>query len=322
MPSSLNNNPTPTHNKNIMYDIVGLLKQLTKPINYTVALVLFMNTLLVIILPLLVGGQANWMGWCISIATLIISLMVVTMKWFNKLLFTILRAKGKCQLANKSDYHERITPIFADAVQRARAVTPVIRQDIELYVIENEIPIVKSCGSNIIYATTAAIDSLTDDELGAFLARECGHIGNRDFELMTLIVVSNVPNVLTILYWKVTDMFLSFFQKVFGRGDTDSALAGLACFLIRVALFCLFLPFFLWLLFIYAINLYSLRQKELSADAFSVCLGYAEAMESGLEKLFDHDTSLIDRILSPIPSLSKRIENIHNIVNSTPAATN
>ncbi len=304
-----------------MCDIIGLLKLLTKPINYTVAFVLFMNTMLVIIFPYLVSGQVDWMGWCMSITILIISLMIVTMKWFNKLLFRILRAKGKCQIANESIYHERITPIFADVVQRARAVTPIIRQDIELYVIENEAPIVTSSGSNIIYATTAAIDTLTDDELGAFFARECGHIGNRDFELMTLIVVSNVPAALSILYWKATDMLLSFFQKIFRRDDTDSSFAWLACFLTRAAVFCLFLPFFLWLLFIYAINLYSLRQKELAADTFSVCLGYAEAMESGLEKLFDHNTSLIDRILSPIPTLSKRIENIRNIVNSTPATT-
>lgn len=296
-----------------MYDIIGLLKLLTKPVNYTITLVLFLNTSVGILLPFLQGNTPNLTNWSISIAALLISVMLVTMKWFNKLIFTLFRIKGKCSKVDKSSYHERLSPIFADAVQRSRAVAPNIREDIEFYIVENdELVGVKSSGSNIIHITTAAADQLTDEELGAMLARECGHIGNRDFELKTLLFLSGIPNVVIVLCWKIQDLILKLIKNVF-RGGLES----LACDIVRIMAFVMFLPIFLWMILIVAINLSSFQQKEMDADTFSVCLGYANELESALKKIYSDKISLIDRFFGGIPSLEKRLKNIENIVNST-----
>ena len=298
-----------------MYDLIGLLKLLIKPINYPVTLVLFLNTSLGAVSTLMLGGKMDWMSWCISIAILLVSILLVTMKWFNKLLFLLMRKEGPYAAVSETKYHERLTPIFADAVQRARSVTPNIRTDIELYIVENEEPIIKSSGSNIIYATTGAIEILDDEELGSFFARECGHIGNRDFEITVLLLVSGIPNIIALLIWKITDLFCKAIPRI--TGDGVGVLAGMA---MRILSFIGFIPFFLWILFIYLLNVYSLRQKELSADAFSVCLGYAAAMESGLPKLYGKQPSLLYRLLGFMPSVEKRMQNIQNIVNATPVA--
>lgn len=303
-----------------MYDITGLLKLLGKPINYTVTLVLILNTSLGMILAFMkrsnIQGE-QWITWCISILVLLLSVMLVTMKWFNKLLFIILSPGGDRAKAEETTYHERITPIFADAVQRARSVLPDIKSDVQLYIVANTGTVVKSCGPNIVYVTTGALDAFTDDELGALFARECGHIGNRNFELKTLLFISNIPNVICVVFWFIVDLFIGFFQKVFSSESSspESGLVGIACFVGRVLFFFAFLPIFLWIAFIILLNMYSLRQKELDADILSVRLGYADALQSVLPKLYEEETAWYKRFISVVPTLQKRMENIQKALN-------
>lgn len=310
-----------------MYDIIGLLKLLGKPINLPVTIILLLNTSVGIIISLAARTgmeEDQWISWCVSIAAMLFSVMLVSMKWFNRLLFYVLRPKGTCKKASETEYHERITPIFADAVQRARALMPSVSENIELYVIENDSVFVWSCGPNIVYVTTAAISELPDDEIGALIARECAHIGNRDFELLVLIFISNLPNVISLFVWFISDKFIAIMQDVMRRSSdnsTDGGFVVIACFLTRVVCFFLFLPIFLWMVFALLLNLYSMRRKELDADTLSVRLGYADALQSVLNKLFENE-AWYKRIISPLPSLEKRMQNIQEVLNpsETPAA--
>ena len=148
----------------------------------------------------------------------------------------------------------------------------------KVYIIENSSPNAFATGRSprkaSIAATTGIIDLLSPQELGAVIAHELAHVGNRDTLIMTM--VATVASAIGMIAWmaKFSLIFGGFGGGRRGGGTSTVGIAGLIILAIVIPLLATLVRM--------AIS----RTREFQADATGAkTCGDPEALANALEKL-------------------------------------
>ena len=168
---------------------------------------LIIMSFLLLIAGAAIGGEAG-----IIFALIFAIAMNFGAYWFSD--------KIALKMAHATQIQRESSPELFDLVenQATRAELPMPK----VYLIETEIPNAFATGRNPANATVAvtagAIKLLDQRELGAVLAHEMAHVGNRDTLIMA--VVATIAGAISMLAWmaQISALFSSFGGNRDGRG--------------------------------------------------------------------------------------------------------
>jgi len=267
-----------------LFDLVK--KLFTSKNNIPAIIYLVLNIAFVAVIFYLVSGGAG-----IAILYGVLVYLVAAVFAMSPIGEWILRLTQGCKKLkfDKPEHREildRIVPLFAEAMERARSIqTEYVIGNVKLYLKEDDEPNAFALGRTTICVTTGLLN-YSDEEIVAILGHEIGHLAAHDTDLVLLITVGNfiISAIVTIfkaiiLLYKLLINFVSLF---FGgtEGALGRALGALASFLTLLAVDCVM---FLWTQLGVLLVMKTSRDTEFAADAFSCRLGYGE----GLVRFFD-----------------------------------
>ena len=223
----------------------------------TFALILVMSGIL-LISGYVIGG-IPWM-----IGALVIALVINFFAYWRSDTLTLRMAHAhEVSPEDERELHQ----IVDEQTQRAGIPKP------RVYVIDNDSPNAFATGRNPKHATIAVTTGirrlLNREELGAVIAHELAHVGNRDTLIMTM--VATIAMAISLI--AIVAQFSMFFRRFGGYG----AMAGIGGLLIA----WLVLPFVATL-----VRLAISRSREFQADATGArTSGDPHSLASALEKL-------------------------------------
>ena len=270
---------------------VDFLKNITKPHRIGALIYILLNVLLMYVI---IGVQPVLNLLWVSLAY-ILSLAVV----FSPIGELLLRISNKARKIKRPDYLQRLMPIFDACYEKAKQKTPLINQNIKLYMVKSPYINAFALGRRTIIVTSAALE-LNDDILAGIIAHEFGHIANKDTDFLVLAMMGNL--FLFPLF------FILNFMASFAAG-----LAGYPNKLIgKIIFWLLTLPQRAWTGIGALLILASGRKDEFNADSYSASLGYKEGLLSFLKDISskESDPGIFGMLNSTHPASDDRITKL------------
>lgn len=273
---------------------LDFLKNLTKPHRIGALVYILLNVLLMYVI---IGVQPVLnLLWVFS--AYIISLVVV----LSPVGEFFLRISNGVKKIKRPDYLERLMPIFEDCYTKVKEKSPLINQNIKLYIIKSPYVNAFALGRRTISITSAARD-LDDEVIAGILAHEFGHIANRDTDFLLLSMMGNL--FLFPLFF-ILNLFAGF----------AAGLAGYPNNFFGKLIFWIFtLPQRIWTGLGAFLILASGRAAEFHADHYSASLGYKEGLLSFLKDISknESDPGIFGILKSSHPASDDRIAKIMEI---------
>ena len=235
-----------------------------------------MNTFKTFVLMLVMSGLLLLAGSFFGIGGVIIALVIalvinVFAYWSSDKL--ALRMAHAHEVSSEDDRELHI--IVDDQASRAGIPKP------RVYVIENDSPNAFATGRNpkhsAIAVTTGIRKLLNREELGAVIAHELAHVGNRDTLIMTMVATMAMAIGLIAMIARFSMFFGGFGGRGRGGGGGYGAIAGI----VGILVVAIVLP-----IVGTVVRLAISRAREFQADATGArTCGNPHALASALEKL-------------------------------------
>lgn len=308
--------PGPTNND---FYIVEFAKNIARKSNTSILIYLVLN---VLIIAFIVGNLFS-VGSMLSALVLGILLYAVSMAIALSFVGeAILRFQTGCHKIKRQDQLECIQPLFQEVYDKARALTPSIPDDVQIYINEDESPNAFATGRKTICVTKGLLERPTE-EIKATLGHEFGHLAHHDTDLILVISIGNLVVTAILVLIKLAITLLSDFTgllcRILGIFGGLYIMGLLADGMVRL---CGFLAnllvsggMWVWMKLGNALVLQSSRANEFEADEYSFQLGYGNA----LCQLFDNldcgeeSQGLFASLASSHPATSDRISHLQEL---------
>ena len=234
----------------------------------------------------------------------------------------ILRLQTGCRKIKRQDQLDRIQPIFQEVYAKAKAQTPSIPDDVQIYINEDNSPNAFATGRKTICVTKGLLERPTE-EIKATLGHEFGHLAHHDTDLILVISIGNLV-VTTVLI--LIKLFISLFSEFAGLICSLAGILGgffiigtLADWLVRLSGFlanlCVSGGMWLWMKLGDLLVLKSSRANEFEADEYSFRLGYGDALCQLFDNLDEGEQprGLFASLASSHPATNDRIHHLQEL---------
>ena len=234
----------------------------------------------------------------------------------------ILRLQTGCRKIKRQDQLDRIQPIFQEVYAKAKAQTPSIPDDVQIYINEDNSPNAFATGRKTICVTKGLLERPTE-EIKATLGHEFGHLAHHDTDLILVISIGNLV-VTTVLI--LIKLFISLFSEFAGMICSLAGILGgffiigtLADWLVRLSGFlanlCVSGGMWLWMKLGDLLVLKSSRANEFEADEYSFRLGYGDALCQLFDNLDEGEQprGLFASLASSHPATNDRIHHLQEL---------
>lgn len=234
----------------------------------------------------------------------------------------ILRLQTGCRKIKRQDQLDRIQPIFQEVYAKAKAQTPSIPDDVQIYINEDNSPNAFATGRKTICVTKGLLERPTE-EIKATLGHEFGHLAHHDTDLILVISIGNLV-VTTVLI--LIKLFISLFSEFAGLICSLAGILGgffiigtLADWLVRLSGFlanlCVSGGMWLWMKLGDLLVLKSSRANEFEADEYSFRLGYGDALCQLFDNLDEGEQprGLFASLSSSHPATNDRIHHLQEL---------
>ena len=122
----------------------------------------------------------------ISFVVYLISMLVV----LSPLGEAIVRLKYKCKKIERLDQLNHIETQYHEVLEKAKALDPQLDSSVSVYVTESQETTVFALGRKTL-AVTSGLFSMPKEKIQALMAREFGHISQKDTDFLLLVTVGN-----------------------------------------------------------------------------------------------------------------------------------
>lgn len=278
---------------NKMTYITDFAQNLFKKDNIGIIIFLILNTIIVAA----IFGSAS-LGIIVYIASLAIALSPVG-EW-------VLRIQTGAKTIERNDHLNRLEPLFQEVLTKARKLNPSIPEDVKLFMSDDQEPNAFATGRKTVCLTQGLLN-YSDAQIKAVFAHELGHLGNKDTDLILLVVIGNfivtISFILFRVLFNITGIMTSLINKSIGTLITTVLLDGVLVFFMWA-----------WTKLGVALVMHSSRQNEYSADEFAFELGYGDNLCSVLDT-FHGSTSkgLWANLASSHPESNTRIARLQGL---------
>ncbi|MCL2023318.1 MAG: M48 family metalloprotease [Oscillospiraceae bacterium] len=209
---------------------------------------------------------------------------------------------------------EYLNPIFEELYNEIKETVPQLPK-IELHIIDEMTVNACAVGHNTVAVTQGAINTFSEEQLRGVIAHEIGHIYNGNTQAVIWNTVGN--GVISVYAFIVRFIFNTLFHM---QEPIQGKTYGVIYFILNTfyRLFNFIIKCFLFLGNVILSG--NSRDAEYEADKFAFDVGYGEELNQALYTLqkisLSPDASLVERMQSSHPRISKRIAEIENMIDS------
>lgn len=136
------------------------------------------------------------LSFTLSLTLYVISLLVI----LSPLGEQITRLKYKCKKIERADQISHIERMYQETLDKAKAVDETLNTDVNVYVVNSQETTVFALGRSTM-AVTEGLFTFPEEKIKALMARELGHISQKDTDLLLLITSGNVT--VTMCIWLI-----------------------------------------------------------------------------------------------------------------------
>lgn len=297
--------------------IVDFVKNLFKKNNIGILIWLVLNTVLMTFIlgavfaesfPNMPEAVSYLIGTVVYIITVVIALSPIGE--------FILRLQNGCKKIARQDYLERLTPIFNEVYQKAKAVNPELPDDIQFYMSNDKEPNAFATGRKTVCITEGMMNA-SDEEIRAVLGHEFGHLAHKDTDAILVVSVGNMIVSAIFVIWRVVFNVIARILNFCISIAADSLGSLVAGIITRVFIdFILVTAMNLWTKLGSLLCLHASRKNEFSADEYSFNMGYGNELCAFLDKLDPSSKSkngLWATLNSTHPATSDRIAQLQQL---------
>ena len=204
------------------------------------------------------------------------------------------------------DMKIRMIPLLELVYNKAKKRTPALTNKIVLKVIYTPEPNAYAIGRRTI-CVTEGIFKLPDDVVQGILAHEVAHLALRHTEIQLLIGGGNFIMTMFILIIKLIATLIAAFSVIFGLRHRSFVSAAVGLFFAGIM--------WLWTKFCMLFLMWSRRENEYEADAYTVKLGYGHGLAKGLDAIgtSEPQESLLKALYSTHPNAHDRIARLQQM---------
>ena len=130
----------------------------------------------------------------ISLVVYLISMLVV----LSPLGEAIIRLKYKCKKIERLDQLNHIETQYHEVLEKAKALDSELNSSVRVYVTESQETTVFALGRKTL-AVTSGLFSMPKEKIQALMAREFGHISQKDTDFLLLVTAGNFT--VTVCIW-------------------------------------------------------------------------------------------------------------------------
>lgn len=232
----------------------------------------------------------------------------------------ILRLQTGCRKIKRKDHEAHIRPLFDEAYEKARALTPGLPNGIKLYMSSDNSANAFATGRRTICVTRGLL-KLPPEQIKAILGHEFGHIAHRDTYLLQGVVIGNLMVTVVVTVVRILALFcttigqINAIFSVAGVGRTlQFVFASIAKVLVIIG-FNVFMWF--WNKLGVLLVMRSSRENEYEADRFSANCGWRVPLIDALETLAagsnEAPTGLFAILASSHPDIDSRIARLQEM---------
>lgn len=301
----------------------NFLKQMVKSKNIFALLYLVLNVFVIALIVMLSLDTDNLLFAVAAGAGIYLVSVVLTLSPLGELL---LRLRHGCRRIERTDYLNRLDPIFREVECRARRVDPLLTQEIRYFISEDTTPNAFAMGRHTICITEGLL-TLPDEQIMATLAHEMGHLSHKDTDLLLVVTVGNMIITSYLLFLGFFLSVVRFFCRITAvivliitrSGRRSNRMIGLPIFVEIVFRFLrfIFIGAFSWVWTRIGILLVmrTSRGNEYLADEFAYNAGLGRALCALLEGIASDYTnpSLFAALSRSHPSKHERISRLQRL---------
>lgn len=279
---------------------VDFAKRLSTKGNVGILVYLVLNTLLVV--ALFSNGFANFEGVLFGIVAYVLSLVIALSpigEW-------ILRRQTGSKKITRKEYQDRLFPLFAEVLEKARKIDPSIPKDVQLFLNDDKHPNAFATGRKTICLTKGFLN-YSDEEIKATFAHELGHLAHKDTDLILIITIGNF--IVTGFFIVFRFLFYLFaIMSAFVNRSLSTLFIGIFVDVIFVGMM------WVWTKIGTLLVMHSKRQAEYLADEFAYKCGYGNELASVLDSFEPSGAKgLWANLASTHPESDDRIAKLQNL---------
>lgn len=193
----------------------------------------------------------------------------------------LVRYQTGCTPIRDPQMNQRLQPIFEEVYRRARKLNPSLPKNIRFYMNEDQAPNAFAVGRKTVCITQGLL-MLPDEQIGAILGHEFGHLSHHDTDLLLLITVGNFFINVLFLIGRTCINFLLLIAALFVQTDLGVLMHRFVSFCCAISIN---LMLWLWSRIGVLLIMKTRRANEFEADHFSGEMGYGQILAEVLTVL-------------------------------------
>ena len=254
----------------------------------------------------------------------------------------IVRKKYKCKKIERADQISFIETQYREVLEQAKAFDPRLSEDINLYITESPETMVYALGRTTL-AVTSGLFNFEAKKIRALIAREIGHISQKDTDFLLLVTSGNftvnmcIWMLRIVLYIALIPAFglgalCYLFGMLFGLIASFDSATGLKIIGKFLQILCKPIPWIakklfdlvgwigktltnLWNKVGVAMVLKTRQSYEYSADEFAFNCGYGDILCDIIlnDNLFDQGEGIFVDIVKAYPTSNSRLAKLQEL---------
>ena len=293
---------------------VDFFKRMTRKANIPILIYLALNVFIIGGVVYMLFGSSyalpGWLCFLIGIGLYAVSIMIALSPFGE----WILRMQTGCKKIEREDQRQFIEPLFNEVYARAKRMEPSIRDDVQLFMNDDESVNAFATGRKTICITRGLLDA-PPVQIKATLGHEFGHLAHKDTDLILVVCVGNLIVSAIIL---AARLFIEILHIMFAAGSLMlGGSDGILAFFANELCHLLFLVFVTGLTMLWSwigtmLVMKSSRANEFEADEFSYRIGYGNALCGLLDNIGgEKPKGLFANLASSHPDKDARIARLH-----------
>ena len=255
-------------------------------------------------------------GWAFVFCLVVYGISIFVAFAFGEKILKFINGIRPVETKREKEY---IFPLFDEIYEKAKSVYPEL-PEIKPYIIDSMSVNAFAVGSHTVAITKGALEVFNEEELQGVILHEIAHIKNGNTKAELLNKVGNGLVTVFVIFVNLLFFVLDLLFKDLDDDDLKHT-SGLFRALFMLIKFSINLSLYVLLFIGNVILSGNSRKNEFEADKFAFEMGYGEGLKNALyliQKLsMNSKTNLIEKMQQSHPRISKRIERLEEMEDST-----